>query len=599
MKQLLKLLKPYTFFLIILLVLTYGQSIVNLTLPDLTADIIDKGIIGQDNGLVFKTGLVMLLITLLGGLITVIDGFLGARVATGFSRRLRSRVFEKIESFSLAEFNLFSSSSLITRSTNDIQQIQSTLLILLRIALLAPIMGIGAVVKAYQLAPSMTWIMAAAVLAIIALIIMLFMLAVPKFQMLQKLVDKLNLVSRESLTGIRVIRAFNREKYEEKKFDNANKELTGVNLAVNRLMVMLQPSIMLIMSFASIAIVWVGSYSIDSGQLQIGSMLAFMQYAMLAITSFMMISFLFIIVPRAAVSVSRINEILNTEPTIVDADSPTELPLTKSGVAIEFKNVSFKYPASEASAVRNISFTAEPNQTTAIIGSTGSGKTTLINLIPRFYDVSSGSVTVNGVDVKDLAQHDLMQQIGFVPQKAMLFSGTVKSNILYGNPKASTKDITHAAEVAQASTFISEMDHGYDSSISQGGSNLSGGQRQRVSIARALAKKPQIYIFDDSFSALDLKTDSKLRQALEPETKDKTVIIVAQRVSTITDADKIIVLDGGKLVGSGTHASLLESSKAYREIASSQLSTEEIVDGITNKAQAKRIGTLLEGEATL
>ena len=599
MKHLIKLLKPYIFFLILLLVLTYGQSLVNLTLPDLTADIIDKGIIGQNNSLVFQTGLVMLLITLLGGLITVIDGFLGARVATGFSRRLRSLVFKKIESFSLTEFNLFSSSSLITRSTNDIQQIQSTLSMLLRIALLAPIMGIGAVIKAYQLAPSMTWIMAAAVLAIIALIIMLFMLAVPKFQMLQKLVDKLNLVSRESLTGIRVIRAFNREKYEEKKFDNANKELTGVNLAVNRLMVMLQPSIMLIMSFASIAIVWVGSYSINSGQLQIGSMLAFMQYAMLAITSFMMISFLFIIVPRAAVSVGRINEILNTEPTIVDAASPVELPTTQRGVAVEFKNVSFKYPASEASAVRNISFTAEPNQTTAIIGSTGSGKTTLVNLIPRFYDVSTGSITVSGVDVKELAQHDLMQQIGFVPQKAMLFSGTVKSNILYGNPKASAKDIAHAAEVAQASTFISEMDHGYDSSISQGGSNLSGGQRQRVSIARALVKKPQIYIFDDSFSALDLKTDSKLRQALEPETKYKTVILVAQRVSTITDADKIIVLDGGKLVGSGTHASLLESSKEYREIASSQLSTEEIVDGIANKAQAKRIGALLEGEATL
>ena len=599
MKQLLKLLKPYTVSLILLLIFTYGQSLVNLTLPDLTATIIDKGIIGQNNDLVFKTGILMILITLLGGAITIVDGFLGARVATGFSRRLRSAVFEKIESFSLAEFNIFSSASLITRSTNDVQQIQSTLSMLLRIALLAPVMGIGAVIKAYQLAPSMTWIMAAAVLAIIGLIIMLFIFAVPKFRKLQKLVDKVNLVSRESLTGIRVIRAFGRETYEENKFDTANKKLTGVNLAVSRLMVMLQPSIMLIMSFASVAIVWVGSYRVSSGQLQIGDMLAFMQYAMLAITSFMMISFLFIIVPRAAVSVGRIIEILNTEPTIIEPPKPLRVPTPKNGVVVEFKKVSFKYPASEANAVHDISFTAEPNQTTAIIGSTGSGKTTLVNLIPRFYDVSEGAITVNGVDIKELAQHDLMHQIGFVPQKAMLFSGTVKSNILYGNPKASDSDVEHAATVAQASAFISEMEHGYDAPISQGGSNLSGGQKQRVSIARALAKKPQVYIFDDSFSALDLKTDSKLRHALTPETKGKTVILVAQRVSTITDAHKIIVLDGGTLVGSGTHASLLESSKEYREIASSQLSTAEIIGSITDKKQATRIGALLEAEAQL
>lgn len=596
MKSLLKYTKPYLIFLLVLVVLTYGQSIINLTLPDLTADIINKGIIGQNNSLVYKTGIEMLLITLLGGAITIAIGFLGARIATGFSRRLRSAVFEKIEGFSLAEFNLFSSSSLITRSTNDIQQIQRVLLMLLRIALLAPIMGIGAVIKAYQLAPSMTWIMLAAVLVIVAVITVLFILAIPRFKLLQKLVDKLNLVSRESLSGIRVIRAFNREKYEEDKFDDTNRELTSVNLAVNRLMVMLQPVIMLTMNFASIAVVWVGAYRISSGQLLIGDMLAFMQYAILAITSFLMISFIFIMVPRAAVSVSRVAEILNTEPTILDSDDPAKLSVPGNGVAVEFKNVSFEYPGAEAYTVSDISFTAEPGQTTAIIGSTGSGKSTLVNLIPRFYDASEGSVTIGGVDVKDLEQRGLMQQIGFVPEKAKLFSGTIKSNILYGNPKASDEDIAHAATVAQASEFIGEMEHGYDSPISQGGSNLSGGQRQRVSIARALIKKPQVYILDDSFSALDLKTDSKLRHALRPETEGKTVIIVAQRVSTVTDADKIIVLDSGKIVGSGKHADLLESSKEYREITSSQLSKKEILDALTDKEQANRIDALLESE---
>ncbi|MEO8911537.1 MAG: ABC transporter ATP-binding protein [Candidatus Saccharimonas sp.] len=594
MKQLYKYFKPYLFVLVILIGFTYGQSIINLTLPDLTADIINKGIIGNNNSLVYKTGLEMLLITLIGGAITVVIGYLGARVATGFSRRLRAAVFAKIESFSLAEFDTFSSASLITRSTNDIQQIQSVLLVLLRVALLAPIMGIGAVIKAYALAPSMTWIMLAAVLAIVALITVLFIFAVPKFKLLQKLVDKLNLVSRESLTGLRVIRAFNREKYEEKKFDQTNKDLTGVNLAVNRLMVILQPTIMLVMSFASIAVVWVGAYRIGSGELLVGDMLAFMQYAILAITSFLMISIIFILVPRAAVSVSRVAEVLSTESVILDPENPKSLFGLKNGVVIDFNNVSFKYPEADGYAVNNVSFRAEPGQTTAIIGSTGSGKTTLINLIPRFYDVAKGSIKINGVNIKDISQHDLMKHIGFVPQKATLFSGTVKSNILYGRAKASDEDVQHAAIVAQADSFVSKMDLGYDSSVAQGGGNLSGGQKQRLGIARALAKKPQIYIFDQSFSALDLKTDSQLRKALKPETKGKTVIIVAQRVSTIIDADKILVIDDGRIVGRGTHADLLEDSKEYREIAISQLSKEEILGGIDNAGRAKRIGMLLE-----
>lgn len=574
MSKLLRYFKPFRWLFIVLLIFTIGQVIANLSLPDYMANIINHGIVGQDRSVVYHYGLIMLLVALGGGLCTVIAGYAASRIGTGFAKDVRNALFKKIEGFSLSEFNQFSTASLITRNTNDVQQIQTVLIMVLRLALMAPFMGVVAIIKSYGLAPSMTWIMVVAVVTLIVIIAIIFSMALPRFARLQKLVDRLNLVTREILTGLRVIRAFGQEKREENKFKQANKDLTDVNLFVNRLMAILQPSMMLIMNFTMIAIVWIGASQIDAGNLPIGNMLAFMQYAMQAIFAFLMISIIFIMLPRASVSARRIAEVLQTEPAIKDPSAP--LTTTEHGGQVEFKNVSFNYAGAEEPVLHNISFVAVPGQTTAIVGSTGSGKSTLVNLIPRFYDVTNGEILIDGIDVRKMTQEDLRSRIGYVSQKAMLFSGTVKENIAYGIPGAGEEEIQYAADISQASEFINELEKKLDNRIAQAGTNVSGGQRQRLAIARALAKKPDIYLFDDSFSALDFKTDALLRQALKNETRGKTVIIVAQRISTIMNAEKILVLDNGKIVGEGTHAELLRSSVVYQEIASSQLSEKEL-----------------------
>lgn len=575
MMKLLKYLKPYLWLIIPLVILTYLQVLANLELPDYMAKIINNGIIQEDMNAIYQNGGIMLLITLGGGIAAVGVGYLAARIATGFARDLRRKVFERVESFSIAEFNKFSTASLITRSTNDIQQIQMVTIMIFRLVLMAPFMAVGALQNAMQTAPSLSWIIVVAVAALLAMIGMLFTFALPKFKLLQKMVDKLNLVARENLTGLRVVRAFNNESVEEKKFDEVNKDLTKLNLFVNRLMVIMQPFMMLIMNLALVAIVWFGAHLVSDGSVEIGNMMAFMQYAMQVIMSFLMISIIFIMVPRASVSAKRVSEVIDTEATIEDPEKPVK-PAEKGKGRIEFKDVTFTYPGADSPVLSGIDFTAEPGQTTAFIGSTGSGKSTLISLIPRFYDVSAGQVLVDGVDVRDLKLKDLYGQIGYVPQTGVLFSGTVKSNITYGNKDATDRDVKKAVDVAQANEFIKNLEKGVESEIAQGGANVSGGQKQRLSIARALAVKPKVYIFDDSFSALDFKTDRALRGALEKETKNKTVLIVGQRISTIMNADKIIVLDEGKIVGQGTHHELMKTNAVYKEIAYSQLSEEEL-----------------------
>lgn len=554
---------------------TYIQAMASLQLPDYMAKIVNEGIVLENQSTIWSTGLQMLLVTAVGALCTILSGFLAAKIGTGFSRDLRHDVFEKVESFSLSEFNKLPIASLITRSTNDIQQVQMVVIILFRMVLSAPIIGIGAVIKAVQMAPSMTWIMGVAVAALISVIIVMFSIALPKFQLVQKLIDKLNLVTRENLTGLRVIRAFNNEKYEEKKFDEVNKDFTRINLFVSRIMIFMQPMMMLIFNLTTIGIIWAGSHLIGDQTLQIGDMMAFMQYAMQVISSFLMISIVFILVPRASVSAQRIEEVLELRPLINDPVTHIH-PEKKTKGLVEFKDVTFAYPDSDVPVIYNISFTACPGQTTAIIGGTGSGKSTIINLIPRFFDVTSGVVLVDGVDVRDMKQKELHKKIGYIPQKGILFSGTVESNIKYGAPNADIDAVKKAARTAQASEFIDKLENKYQYNIAQGGTNVSGGQKQRLAIARALALKPEIYIFDDSFSALDFKTDANLRAELKKETENSTVIIVAQRIGTILNADQIIVLDEGKIVGIGTHKELMTSCKVYKEIALSQLSEDEL-----------------------
>lgn len=575
MLKLFKYLKPYIFPIILMIGLTYIQVMAALQLPDYMATIVNDGIIQENQPLIWDTGLKMLLVTVVGAISTIAVGYIAAKVGTGFAKSLRKDVFSKVESFSLTEFNKFSIASLITRSTNDVQQIQMVLTMMFRMVISAPITGILAVTKASQMAPSMTWIMWVAVVALIVMIAVMFMIALPKFEIIQKLIDKLNLVTRENLTGLRVIRAFNTEKYEERKFDKVNRELMKVNLFVHRLMAFLQPAMMLILNLTTIAIVWIGSHLIETGNLQIGDMMAFMQYALQVIIAFLMVSMLFILIPRASVSAKRILEILETKPVIIDPKKPKKPKKHMRGV-VEFKNVTFAYPDADVPVLQNISFKAKPGETTAIIGGTGSGKSTIVNLIPRFFDVTSGAILVDGVDIREMKQNELREKIGYIPQKGVLFSGTVESNIKYGAPDISEDEVQKAAEIAQASEFINKLGKKYKGNIAQGGTNVSGGQKQRLSIARALATKPEIYIFDDSFSALDFKTASKLRKDLKEETKDSTVIIVAQRISTILDADQIIVLEDGEIVGIGKHKELMKKSKIYREIALSQLSEEEL-----------------------
>jgi ATP-binding cassette, subfamily B, multidrug efflux pump len=574
-KHILRIFSGYWLMFIILVGFTYAMVMANLWLPDKMSEIVNNGIIKQDMPAIWHNGLAMILVTAAGGLCSIVIGFLASRIATGMAQKLRTELFERVESFALADFNKFSTASLITRSTNDIQQIQMTSILLLRMALLAPIMAVGGLQKAIHNAPDLSWIIALAVSVLLVVIAVLFVIAVPRFKKLQTLVDKLNLVTRENLVGLKVIRAFHNEKIEQKKFQQANTELNKMNLFVNRLMMLLDPIMTLVMNFSSVAIVWFGAHLISSGNLQIGNMMAFLEYAMQVIISFLLLSMVFIMVPRAAVSVKRVGEVLDTLPSIVDPQSPQQLPSSATG-KIEFKDVTFSYPDADLPVLSNINFTAEPGQTTAFIGSTGSGKSTLINLIPRFYDVSAGQILLDGVDIRNLKLEDLYDQIGYVPQKGVLFSGTIASNIKYGNAKASQELVEKSAKIAQAAEFISKLKNGYKNDIAQGGSNVSGGQRQRLSIARAIAVEPNVYIFDDSFSALDFKTDAKLRLALAKETKHKTVLIVGQRINTIMNADKIIVLDEGKIVGQGTHQELMKNCEVYQEIAASQLSEDDL-----------------------
>ena len=575
MKHILRIFSGYWLMFIILVGFTYAMVMANLWLPDKMSEIVNNGIIRQDMPAIWHNGLAMIVVTAAGGLCSIIIGFLASRIATGMAQKLRTELFERVESFALADFNKFSTASLITRSTNDIQQIQMTSILLLRLALMAPIMAIGGLQKAIHNAPNLSWIIALAVSVLLVVIAVLFVIAVPRFKKLQTLVDKLNLVTRENLVGLKVIRAFHNEKIEQKKFQQANTKLNKMNLFVNRLMMLLDPIMTLVMNFSSVAIVWFGAHLISSGNLQIGNMIAFLEYAMQVIISFLLLSMVFIMVPRAAVSVKRVGEVLDTLPSIVDPLSPQQLPHDATG-KIEFKDVTFTYPDADLPVLSSINFTAEPGQTTAFIGSTGSGKSTLINLIPRFYDVSAGQILLDGVDIRNVKLEDLYDQIGYVPQKGVLFSGTIASNIKYGNAKASQKLVEKSAKIAQAAEFISELKNGYKNDIAQGGSNVSGGQRQRLSIARAIAVEPNVYIFDDSFSALDFKTDAKLRSALAKETKHKTVLIVGQRINTIMNADKIIVLDEGKIVGQGTHQELMKNCQVYQEIAASQLSEDDL-----------------------
>ena len=532
----------------------------------------------QNKYIVFA-GLQMLGIAFISMASAITIMLLSARVAAKLGNTLRDKVFKKVLSFSTKEFNEFSTASLITRSTNDIQQIQMLITMLFRVVVYAPIIGIGGFIRVLTNSDtSMAWIIGLAILCIIGIVGTLFLLTMPKFKKLQDLVDKINLVSREILTGLPVIRAFNTEKKEEKRFDGANKNLMKASIFVNRSMSMMMPLLMFIMNSITLLIVWVGGHNVDSGIMQVGDMMAFIQYTMQIVMSFLMISMISIMLPRAAVSAKRINEVIDTTPSIKDKDKTKDFDDDKKGL-VEFKDVSFKYPDADSEILEDISFTAEPGKTTAIIGSTGSGKSTVVNLIPRFYDVTGGELLIDGVNIKDVSQRDLRSKIGFVPQKGMLFTGTIRSNIKYGNPSMSDEDMIKAATIAQATEFIESKPKKYDEEISQGGTNVSGGQRQRLSIARAIATDPEIFVFDDSFSALDLKTDSKLRAALKEKTENKTVIIIAQRISTILDADKIIVLEEGKIAGIGKHEELMKNCEIYKQIALSQLSKEELENG--------------------
>ncbi|NFH79987.1 ABC transporter ATP-binding protein [Clostridium botulinum] len=524
---------------------------------------------------IFSSGAKMLGFALVSMIATILVTLIASRVAATFSRDLRSSVFKKVVGFTNKEFDDFSTASLITRCTNDIQQIQILTVMVLRFVLYAPILGIGGFIKVLNTNSTMSWVIGVAILSILSLVSVLFSIAMPKFKKLQKLVDKINLVAREILTGIPVIRAFSTEKHEEERFDKANKELTDVNLFVNKIMSCMMPAMMFIMNGITVLIVWVGASKIENATMQVGDLMAFIQYTMQIIMAFLMLSMISIMISRAAVSAKRIAEVLDTEGLIKDPVSVKSFDNNKKGY-VEFKNVNFRYPKAEEDVLSNINFTAKPGQTTAIIGSTGSGKTTLVNLIPRFFDTTEGEILVDGVDVRNVTQHDLRDKIGYVPQKGMLFSGTIESNIKYGAENAPKEVIMNAAKVAQATEFIEAKDDTYNSPISQGGNNVSGGQKQRLSIARAIAKQPEIYIFDDSFSALDYKTDIVLRKALNEQIKDGTILIVAQRISTVLNADKIIVLDEGKIVGKGTHKELLKSCEVYKQIALSQLSKEEL-----------------------
>ena len=530
----------------------------------------------------FSTGAKMIGLAFLGMVASVLVGFLASRVGAAAGRDLRGRVFKKVVGYSSNEFDHFSTASLITRSTNDIQQVQFIIVMLLRIVLYAPILAIGGIVQVFQTNVSMSWIIGLAVVLIALVVLVLFAVAMPKFKSLQKLVDKVNLVMREILTGLPVIRAFSTEKHEEKRFDKANMDLMKTNLFVNRAMTFMMPIMMLIMNGISVLIMWSGAKGINDGQMQVGDMMAFIQYTMQIIMGFLMICMLSVMLPRAAVAADRVDEVLSSRTVIHDPKTPKKFEEKQKGV-LTFDHVSFKYPGADENVLEDITFTAKPGETTAIIGSTGSGKSTLVNLIPRFYDVTDGSIRLDGTDIREVTQHDLRDKLGYVPQKGLLFSGDIASNIMFGNPEGGGQEMKEAAQIAQATEFIEAKPNKYESPISQGGSNVSGGQKQRLSIARAIAKRPEVFIFDDSFSALDFKTDVALRKALKKRTKESTVLIVAQRISTILNAEQIFVLDDGKIAGIGTHKELLRNCEVYKQIAASQLSEKELQDGMQSE----------------
>jgi ATP-binding cassette subfamily B protein len=565
------------------MVFVFLQAFSEIYLPTLMADIVDTGVINGDVAYIIRIGGWMLLIAVIGMISAIFGSYWAAKVATGFGRDLRTKVFTKVESFSLEEFDEKGTASLITRTTNDITQIQQ-LVVMLRLFLRAPMLCIGSIIMAVSKDAKLSLVLVVILLILTLLIVLLSKKSMPLFKSMQIKLDKLNLVLRENLTGIRVIRAFNRDNYEKKRFHEANLDLTETAIKVNKLMAILMPLVMLIFNLTIIAILWFGSIRINSGSMQVGDLMAFIQYASQIMFSLIILAMMFILVPRASASAIRINEVLDIEPKIKDPMIPEESELKMEGGArseegkrgyLEFDEVSFYYQGAEEPAIEKISFSAKPGEITAIIGGTGSGKSTLVNLIPRFYEVTSGRILVDGMDIRELTQEKLHAKIGLVPQKAVLFTGTVAENISFGTNDLSRDKIIRAAEIAQASEFISTLEQGYDSQIAQGGTNVSGGQKQQLSIARALAKHPEIYIFDDSFSALDFKTDAKLRQALKKETKEDTVLIIAQRVTTVMDADRIMVLDGGKIVGMGTHQDLIKTCEVYKEIVASQLSEEE------------------------
>lgn len=577
MKTTLKYYRPYILPIVLIIAFLFGQAMCELALPGYMSDIINNGIVKQDMDYIRHTGLIMIAVAAATVVCAIMGSLLASRTAARSSRDIRRALFRKVTAFSAAELNDFSTASLITRSTNDVQMVQQATVMILRLACFAPIMGIGAVIKALNTSVSLSWTIGIALLVILGIMTVSFFLVLPKFQVLQTKLDKLNLLMKERLSGVLVIRAFNTEKSEEKRFDIANRDLTKINMFTNKAMSFMMPMLMFVMNGVSILIVWAGAHLVNDGSLMIGDMLAYLQYAMHVIMSFLFITMMFIMIPRAIVSAKRIGEVLDVEPSIEDPEMP-ETVEDHRGV-VEFDHVSFSYPDAEKEVLEDISFTAGPGRTTAIIGGTGSGKSTLISLIPRFYDATEGSVRVDGKDVRDITQHELRDQIGYVPQKGLLFSGTIASNLQYGKEDATEAEMLEAAETAQAMDFIREKEHGLDEEVAQGGTNVSGGQKQRLSIARALVKKPKIYIFDDSFSALDFKTDKALREALKEKVGDSTIIIVAQRINTIIDADQILVLDEGRLAGKGTHDELMETCDVYREIALSQLSEEELERG--------------------
>ena len=560
--------------LVAIILLAIGQVSANLYLPNLTSDIVNKGIALSDTNYVIRTGGLMLLVAIGGTIFSVLGVYLSSLVATGMTKKIREVIFNNVQKFSLQEFSNLGTSSLITRTTNDTMQIQQVMVMILSLIITAPFTLVIGMFLALDQDVGLAWTIVAIIPALVGITVFLLVKAVPLFTVMQQRIDKLNLIINEKLTGVRVVRAFNKSKYEEARFDKANKDVTDVAIKVNQMMSIMTPTIMLLINVMSLLIIWFGSHRVATGNLEIGSMFAFLQYAMQIMFSMLMVALLFILLPRAEASAKRINELLEIVPEIGDPENPIS-PSELHG-QLEFRNVSFTFKGAEIPALSNISFTSSLGKTTAILGGTGSGKSTLVNLIMRFYDVTEGEVLVDGIDVREMTQEELHSKIGYIPQKAKLFAGTIKENLRFGKEDATDEEMIHAAKIAQATEFIDNMEDGYESIISEGGTNVSGGQKQRISIARALVIKPEIYIFDDSFSALDFKTESKLRYALKEETLDSTVVIVAQRVSTVLDADQIIVLDEGKIAGIGTHKELLQNCQVYKNIVESQLSEEEI-----------------------